>query len=395
MTDPAPSIQRPIHIQRIVGMKANFFALRPRLDDCGGGCMMSTDAPLASALWIPHSPPDSQPGAFCELASFVILYYDFSLTFSQEIAHIWPRPLSRPALLFFFNRYPMLFGNVAFILFDIVGVQVTSKGCDSYNIAHQVLIVFAQGFVSVLLALRIDAIYEHAKPVRYLLVFLGIALLAVACWACFGETIGGPSVSRVVNSHNCFENDRNMASRIAIAWGAQAVFDVSAFALTVWHSFRRRRRGFTNDLLIHVYQGGAVYFGVIVLANTINLVSLTFQPWEAYVRGSFTNVASCICVTMMSRLILHLYDVAPVPASTLNDMNVLSVGSLFATELTQRAEGSEETWHEDDPTAIGHADGQDAMPSSEGEYAVELEQRTGSRRRASEHANYVPYSGHV
>lgn len=87
---------------------------------------------------------DSQPGAFCELASFgehvhdlklrsdfnlapVILYYDFVLTFSQEIAHIWPRPLSRPALLFFINRYPMLFGNVAFILFDIVGIRVTSK----------------------------------------------------------------------------------------------------------------------------------------------------------------------------------------------------------------------------------------------------------------------------
>ena len=98
---------------------------------------------------------------------------------------------------------------------------------------------------------------------------------------------------------------------------------------------------------------------------------------------------------MMSRLILHLYDVAPVPASTMNDMNVLSVGSLFATELTQRAEGSEETWQEDDPTAIGHADGRDATPSSEAEYAVEMEPRTRPRRRASEHADYVPYLGHV
>lgn len=57
----------------------------------------------------------------------VLLYYDFALTFSQEIVHIWPHPLSRPALLFLLNRYPMMFGSVAFILLDVAGMRVTPK----------------------------------------------------------------------------------------------------------------------------------------------------------------------------------------------------------------------------------------------------------------------------
>lgn len=56
-----------------------------------------------------------------------MLYYDFCLTLSQEIAHIWSRPLSRPALLFFLNRYPMLLGSIAFVLFDIAGMRVTPE----------------------------------------------------------------------------------------------------------------------------------------------------------------------------------------------------------------------------------------------------------------------------
>lgn len=51
---------------------------------------------------------------------------------------------------------------------------------------------------------------------------------------------------------------------VAMAWGAQAVFDFVVFALTMWHSLRRRRRGLRNHLLIHVYQGGAIYFGCVL-----------------------------------------------------------------------------------------------------------------------------------
>ncbi|KZV72110.1 hypothetical protein PENSPDRAFT_370860 [Peniophora sp. CONT] len=348
--------------------------------------MMATGARQASVLWTTATSSNAQPWTFCELASFVILYYDFCLTLSQEVAHIWSGPFSRPALLFFLNRYPMLLGNVVFIIFDIAGMRVTPEGCVSFNIAHQVLLVFAQMFVSVLLALRIDAIYAHAKPVRILLLCLGAVLAAIACWACFSQKIGRPPVRGTLDSHHCFDNDTILANRVAMAWGAQAVFDVVVFALTVWHSLQRRRRGFRNNLLTHVYQGGAMYFGAITFANTLNMVSLMYKPWEMYVRGTLTNVASSICVTMMSRLILHLYEVAPVPTSTLNEPNVLSIGSLFATELTQRAEGIDEAWNEEDHTAVGHARESAGMGSPEEVVsAMELNQRTSTGRRTPEY----------
>ena len=90
-----------------------------------------------------------------------------------------------------------------------------------------------------------------------------------------------------------------------------------------------------------------------------------------YTAGVPNDICYSICVTMMSRLILHLYEVAPIPISTPNDAGVLSVGSLFATELTQGGNTSDDTWREEDATAVGHAD--DLVRARSPEDGVDIE----------------------
>ncbi len=52
-----------------------------------------------------------------------MLYYDYLLTLTAEVSHIWPQPISLNIFLFFLNRYLAVFGNivVTVILFTDIG----------------------------------------------------------------------------------------------------------------------------------------------------------------------------------------------------------------------------------------------------------------------------------
>lgn len=41
-----------------------------------------------------------------------ILYYDYALTFSVEVDRFWKGRLSFATLIFYFNRYLVLFGHI-------------------------------------------------------------------------------------------------------------------------------------------------------------------------------------------------------------------------------------------------------------------------------------------
>ncbi|KAJ3994438.1 hypothetical protein F5050DRAFT_1774515 [Lentinula boryana] len=54
---------------------------------------------------------------YVELIEFVILIYDYLLTFDIEIERFWKRDTKRFAsILFFINRYMTLLGNIPIVL---------------------------------------------------------------------------------------------------------------------------------------------------------------------------------------------------------------------------------------------------------------------------------------
>jgi hypothetical protein len=63
----------------------------------------------------------------------VILYYDYTLTFSSEVESFWPHqnPLGFVSTIYFLNRYVAIFGHIPIALrlmglgsFFIVGVSL-------------------------------------------------------------------------------------------------------------------------------------------------------------------------------------------------------------------------------------------------------------------------------
>ncbi|THU77466.1 hypothetical protein K435DRAFT_812416 [Dendrothele bispora CBS 962.96] len=109
---------------------------------------------------------------YVELASFVILYYDYSLTFRDEVEYFWKRPnRSLVAALFYLSRYLPLFGNVPILVFRFWPDQ---------------------NGTSVLFVIRVYAIYEQNKKLLALLIFAVTAMVINGAlqWVLSKGTIG-------------------------------------------------------------------------------------------------------------------------------------------------------------------------------------------------------------
>ncbi|ETW76078.1 hypothetical protein HETIRDRAFT_222332, partial [Heterobasidion irregulare TC 32-1] len=114
---------------------------------------------------------------------------------------------------------------------------------------------------------------------------------------------------------------------IAVPWEGQFLFDVTVFGLTVYKSFQHRsesewargKRSWSNlGLMELIFRDGAsptsVHHLVMALVNLANI--FTFYLTSDPLRGVLSTFASCVSITMMSRLILNLHDAASLLPST-------------------------------------------------------------------------------
>ncbi|VDC07461.1 unnamed protein product [Peniophora sp. CBMAI 1063] len=271
-----------------------------------------------------------------ELAALTILYHDYFLTLPREIDRIWRSPLSRPSLVFYLNRYVPVLGDIVITVYSFSDFAAEETTCRQFALARQILLLFSQSIVCILLALRIIALYNRSKGVTVFVVGSGLVLLGIACWS----VTGGHSfvLQDVPGCH--MGMDYYTGSHIAVAWIAQAAFDMIIFGFTVYRTLQTRRyrdgRGLRlngSGLLDLVWRDGALYFVVMAMSNVGNIV--TFYVLSDGLRGVLSTFAGCISVTMMSRLMLNLYEAAT-PASTMNgapaDMT-RTVTMFFTTRL--------------------------------------------------------------
>ncbi|KAI0062120.1 hypothetical protein BV25DRAFT_1825981 [Artomyces pyxidatus] len=197
-----------------------------------------------------------------ELAALTFLYYDHLITFPDEVARIWSRPFSRPSFLFYLNRYIPFFGNIAVSVFTFSDLASTDKSCRNYGLARQLLLVFNQVLVSLLLAMRIMALYGNTRRFVVFIIGTGCMLFIVACWSLFGQH--SSPVEGISGCHIAISTITGI--HLAAAWEAQAVFDLLVFALTIRKTLQTResmgrRLSFTGVGIVDlVYRDGAIYF---------------------------------------------------------------------------------------------------------------------------------------
>ncbi|KAH9036859.1 hypothetical protein EDB85DRAFT_2204062 [Lactarius pseudohatsudake] len=305
-----------------------------------------------------------------------VLYYDHVLTFPAEVSHVWSQPISINTLLFLLNRYVAFLGNVAVPLTGFSGLisltvrrQSTHElhsrlilsllqSCTSATYVRQGLLVLSQVLVSMTLAIRIIALYHSTRRIILWVVGCGTVLTGVTFWSLVGQ-----HATLVPDAPGCYYLiSETTGIHLAFAWEAQAVFDALVFALTVMRTLKMCKLHNMEislsgmGLLDVLLRDGALYFAVMALANLANIFTFYASPpffWfglfpseltpavpvfhgekptptRPALKGFLSAPASCVSVTLCSRLVLHLYEVAT-PASSIAESSPELVSTVNLT----------------------------------------------------------------
>ncbi|KAJ7288762.1 hypothetical protein C8J57DRAFT_1495036 [Mycena rebaudengoi] len=177
----------------------------------------------------------------------------------------------------------------------------------------------------VILGLRIYVMYNFGRIVLACLCAVGFITITLAVWSIVDQTWISSGLS------SCqYGIQKSTAIRMAGAWEAQFVCDVTVFTFTVVRSYRQGFKipGSILDFMVH---DGAMYFAVLALANLANILMYYIgDPWTAASLSWFT---STISVTMICRLMLNLHEAADIGIFT-EHSTILSIQ--FAHSLSDR-----------------------------------------------------------
>ncbi|KAI0342269.1 hypothetical protein BDW22DRAFT_178335 [Trametopsis cervina] len=238
---------------------------------------------------------------FCHLAGLTVLYYDYLITFGEEYRHIWRNPRSGASILFLVNRY------FAFLVSSAGTFQnIIPQKCSRYSFWRQLGVMATQVIVAAIQFLRIYALYGRNRRIATAVISVALTLIGVAAWAVTGQTSG------ISIAEGCqFSSSKETAIHIAVAWEALFTFDSLIFILIAAKTYKERNsHGFTGraNLVSLIVRDGAMYFGVMVLAQGANVI--TYYVCPPVLRGTLSTLSSDISVTMMSRLMLNLHRTA-------------------------------------------------------------------------------------
>ncbi|KAK7018394.1 hypothetical protein R3P38DRAFT_2539504, partial [Favolaschia claudopus] len=275
------------------------------------------------------------------LAAFVILAYDYLLTFGDEGTYVWipGRARNRGARWFLLVRYLSLAVTIALLGTTLVKYPPEMYAnifafdmCNRIHTVRQLLLVVQQFVIGCTIILRVYAMYDLDKRILAVLLLPAFATVGIGAWAVLPDSADGLDHDSNATFLGCHTPlSRTHDHRLAIAWGAELACETIAFGLTVYRSLRRvkvpLRRLFsyrTVSLWEIMVRDGVLYFGVVCLANLANIVMYHFGDFST--AGSLGWPTASISVVMITRVMLHLHAAA-----------VEANGPLYSESTTQFA----------------------------------------------------------
>ncbi|KAJ7053659.1 hypothetical protein C8F01DRAFT_1165782 [Mycena amicta] len=240
---------------------------------------------------------------YLALPGLTLLFWDHILTFGDEVRFLWRRQRTLSTYCFLLNRYTALFGDIAILYFTFYSIP--AEACKSVNLFRQLLLILNQTLICFLLTVRIYALYGRGSKLWMYLTGAACCLLALSLWA-----ISGRRSYPLVGVGGChLGNSQDTGIHLAVPWEALFLYDCLIVVALFWKSFSATRTSGKRDttLLGLLIRDGSVYFVAMASANLANI--LTFYLTDDLLRGCLSTLASCLSVTMMSRLMLNLHAV--------------------------------------------------------------------------------------
>ncbi|KAJ7206845.1 hypothetical protein GGX14DRAFT_698347 [Mycena pura] len=234
------------------------------------------------------------------LMAISILYWDHLLTLDNEIRFLWMQKKTTSSVWFFLVRYLGFAGNIPVVIFSFMSISpkvrtthqqfqpsnahtgvspsrfwaalelMASSRCLQYSLAHQIVLVVTQIVISVVMSIRIYALYDRNNRLLACLVMLGTCLVAICFWTLHHQHVFPfrfllgchPGISQSTGYH------------LSASWVVLFLFDSLMFGLMLYKTYTTWR-SFGGDLPLHILimRDGALYFVVMAFANLANIAT--------------------------------------------------------------------------------------------------------------------------
>ncbi|TBU49953.1 hypothetical protein BD309DRAFT_946572 [Dichomitus squalens] len=264
----------------------------------------------AASIWL---------NRYLTILALSILYYDYLLTFGDEVGHFWGKAkMSLVSVLFVFNRYLGLLGPIPVIAEFFM---------DLPPLDH-----------SVILIARTYALYSRSRRVLIGLLTFAILLLAATIAAVTAKTtVVTSSAPQPETSLGC---DLSLTFAHAVGWIAMLCLDTTVFILTLAKTAQMREY-MHHGLFSVLFRDARIrwidlYARVLVVAGVANL--LTFLITDAN-RGLATTLTNALSTTLISRICLNIRDPNLHANAHLGDqMRASSTSGIDATIASQHTQ---------------------------------------------------------
>lgn len=247
------------------------------------------------------------PTRYACAAGTVVCFYDFILTFPNEVRYVWaPREkLSITKVMFLWNRYAVL-GWLVLGNYHISGFRgpLTDRFCKVTIIGTGI----AQGISIIigvqLLALRVLALYKYQRRVRIgVIVWLTLCHGALCAMTLAAAIRMYPVLFFLPGINTCY-TVIDMASQLVYIPPLLAESALLLLQIVKHIESRKTREAYQSPLMVTLYRDGYMYFGIIMTIRLVCLFMFTLAPPS--LRLIANQLDFSLTTTLVSRFFLQL-----------------------------------------------------------------------------------------
>ncbi|KAF8516598.1 hypothetical protein JB92DRAFT_2234239 [Gautieria morchelliformis] len=280
--------------------------------------------------------------ASLDLASIVILIYDYLLTVKLEIELVWGTPWSIGRILYMLTRYSVFVDSLMLAYFHFAsGQSVSARTC---SLVYQIsgwFIFWGGCLAEIVLIFRTWAIWRQARKVAF---GLPILLVIVVVPLVYLTRIGLTSVSfadvttlPIPHLPSCFitRNDD-----ITFLWDYIIIvsFETVILVLTLIQGVQHYRHT-TSSLVSTLYADGILYYVYLLMLSVANVVFLASV--EKTTGATLVLMQRVFHAILPGRILLHLRmaavrDRRSVSLPQLTTMFRISLPTEFSTDMIGR-----------------------------------------------------------
>jgi len=251
--------------------------------------------------------------AGCAAAALVI--FDFFLTSSKEVQHIWMRKKSLVFVLFSVLRYATIFYQITFNLAFFLPIR-TNKGCAAMIYVEQVAFILSSTALSGVFTLRTFAIYQRNW---YILALLSV-VASVKIFMSAVDFFVNAKVATVSTGFSSFASCSSSFAPNQVKWNTAAsglalLFDTLVMGLTVYKTvssvIATRRMGVQRSYSYYVFRDGLLYYLAIELLLLFDVIFNQIPALAIKVARVMIILQTSLAPILGQRLLLNLRVVDP------------------------------------------------------------------------------------